>query len=154
MEDEPGITLAKAVKRVNEINPEFVLLTGDIVNRYDEEKHILSPGQLKKDFMLVQRILLDLEVPVFITGGNHDLAFEYMRKFYRLYIGRPVQGKHMDYSFSFGHYKFITFEAFCHYNCSDLAKINSSLTPEQMTWLQTELSSSQRFFITYYVLSL
>ncbi|NMA96113.1 MAG: hypothetical protein GX974_08755 [Clostridiales bacterium] len=143
LEDESEEYLKRAVKRINEVNPEFVLLTGDIASRYDEDKQPLDAQIIEHDYKLVQQILLELKVPLFITAGNHDLAFDFIRDFYREYIARPVKGKSLDYAFSFGDHKFITFEGFCHYDYETLAMVDKSLTLDQLKWLQSELNSAQ-----------
>lgn len=140
--DEPGKDLAIAVKEINKINPEFVLLTGDIASRYDENKQTLDAHIIEHDYRLVQQILLDLKVPIFITAGNHDLAFDFIRGFYRLYFAKPIQGESLDYSFSYGDHRFITFEGFCHYDSNTLAISNKSLDTKQIEWLQSELDSA------------
>jgi predicted MPP superfamily phosphohydrolase len=145
LEDKPGAVLADAVRQINKIMPEFVLLTGDIVNRYDKNKQVLDSRYLEEDYKLVQKILLNLKVPLFITAGNHDLAFKYMRELYRLYISKPTKGEFVNYAFSYGEYRFITFEAFSYYDYRNLKRIKNSLAPEQVEWLKSELIFSQKF---------
>lgn len=56
------------IRDINLINPEFVLHTGDLIN--DGELEALGIPAISRS----REILEELEVPVFIVPGNHDLG--------------------------------------------------------------------------------
>ena len=57
------------VHDVDIINPEFVLLTGDLINEGELEGY-----QGYRYFSKAQRVLGKFQTPVFLTSGNHDLG--------------------------------------------------------------------------------
>ena len=63
------VDLREVINDINIINPEFVLLTGDLVNEGELEEH-----QHHRYFTRAQRTLTELNVPFFPTSGNHDLG--------------------------------------------------------------------------------
>ena len=105
-------------KELEIINPEFVLQTGDLVDN----------GRNEDQFQTVQPLLFDIEVPMFITGGNHDLWYD-GHDYWHQYIN-PV----MDYSFNYGDHHFAGMEMF------DVPTV--TFTAEQMAWLQEDLQQS------------
>ena len=110
--------LRRLIKEFEIINPEFVLQTGDLVDN----------GQDEAQYQLAQELLADLAVPIYLTGGNHDLWYDGHQNWYK-YFGRT-----MDYSFNYGAYHFAGLEMY------DIPSV--TFTPEQMQWLQADLNQS------------
>ncbi len=131
--------LEKALREINIINPEFILLTGDLVNRpYQDQCEI------------AQHTLFRSEAPVFLTVGNHDVGD--MRWFFwkyfgwdRLYSGHEDnEGIHtQNYSFDYGRCHFSGVECYQNYSGFDWQTYGwCSLIGEQVDWLQGDLNST------------
>ena len=118
-------------KELNIIHPEFILQTGDLVDN----------GRQEDQFRLAQELLEEFEVPVFITGGNHDLWHGHAN-WHRYF------GKTMDYSFRYGATRLLGLEMY--------DTPSKTYTAEQMKWLRTELDGSivageeSRIIFTHY----
>lgn len=112
--------LRQIIKEINIIAPEFVLQTGDIVNN----------GLNESEFQLAQEILEACEVPIFVTGGNHDLWYDAHANWNRYF------GTSMNYSFRYGEVRFLGLEM---YNEPPPA---ITYTSAQMEWLRNTLDSS------------
>ena len=65
----PASACATIINDVNIINPEFVLLTGDLVNEGELEDYLGS-----RYYSRAQQLLGEFQVPVFLTAGNHDIG--------------------------------------------------------------------------------
>jgi hypothetical protein len=63
------VDLREVIADVNVINPEFVLLTGDLINEGELEDYLS-----RRYYSHAQRVLGEFAAPVFLTGGNHDLG--------------------------------------------------------------------------------
>jgi 3',5'-cyclic AMP phosphodiesterase CpdA len=79
--------LMDSIKYLNELNPDLVIVSGDLTN----------DAQVQ-EFDLVQEYLDLLEAPKFIIPGNHD-ARKYGIKLYRSRFGEPGQYK-LDLDFT------------------------------------------------------
>ena len=80
----PGV-FASAVKKINLMQPEFVISIGDLIEGYSEDK-----GQWALEWAEFQGKVQQLQMPFFYVPGNHDLANPLMaenwnRKFGRTY---------------------------------------------------------------------
>lgn len=105
------------VKELNIIHPEFILQTGDLVDN----------GRQEDQYRLAQELLEEFEVPIFLTGGNHDLWYGHTN-WHRYF------GKKMDYSFRYGSMRFLGMEMY--------DTPSKTYTAEQMKWLREELNGS------------
>lgn len=146
-------SLAEAlVRKINRIRPNFVLYTGDLISRYGVEKAVLSPEIIWWQVRRVQEILLGLKVPVFVTRGNHDVAFESSRSAWRRYMGWPWDRATDDYSFDYGEYHFTGLDGFVHYDEIHGTSYRRSFTPEQHTWLEEDLhkAASSRLRVLFF----
>ena len=63
------IDFRKVIEDINLINPEFVLLTGDLINEGE-----LEDFNHRRYYTISQRLLNELEVPVYLIAGNHDIG--------------------------------------------------------------------------------
>ncbi len=81
-----------AVAKINELNPDFVVICGDLVNTANEESF--------SDF---KKIKAGLNVPCYCVPGNHDVGNEPMPQslqFYRQVMGEDYYSfEHKGYSF-------------------------------------------------------
>lgn len=141
--EKPGEGLRQVVNQINLLNPDFVLLTGDLISRYGDDDEVLCSNVVRNDMIHAQQLLRKIQVPLFITAGNHDLAYPWIRQLYRRYIGRPVKSHHLNYSFNYGDVTFLTYEGFQYYDDDPPGTTDVSPTPDQTDWLQTELAAAQ-----------
>jgi len=139
----------EVIADMNVIRPEFVLLTGDLVNEGELED--LEGGRY---YTKGQRLLQEFDVPVYLVTGNHDIggwnstpmpagtARNNWRKFFGWpYLGMAGQPLTQNYSFDYGPIHFIGLEAYDNYDGLPEYGDTSFLT-EQLTWLQNEVNSS------------
>jgi len=59
--------------KIKEVNPEFVLVSGDLTNNGEEKSHL--------DFIEYLKAIEDSGVPVYVIPGNHDTENPYSRQF-------------------------------------------------------------------------
>jgi len=127
----------KAVSEINKLRPDFVVITGDLVNDKDNLTQI---AEFKR---ITSRI--NSEIPVYYSPGNHD-------------IGQSPEPEDIDlFINNYGHDRF----SIKHKNCLIMG-LNSciikSKTPDlellQFDWLQKQLSkgkkSNQILIFTHY----
>ncbi|MEA1986480.1 MAG: metallophosphoesterase [Candidatus Marinimicrobia bacterium] len=147
------VDLREVINDINLINPEFVIFTGDIVNEGELEDYLNMRYYTKS-----QRIISELEVPVFITAGNHDLggwedtppiqgtARRDWWKFYGwkwLENGTNFYPYHtQNYHFQYGSQHFIGLEAYDNYD-SFMHTVygDESFTNDQLNYLNSVLST-------------
>ncbi len=118
--DDPNTVpeLSQLLEELGFLNPEFVLQTGDLVDN----------GQLDEHYRIAQSLLEQTQVPVFLTGGNHDLWYDGHQQWQRYF------GSTMDYSFVYGRMRFVGLEMY------DIP--TSTFTASQMRWLREVLEQS------------
>lgn len=118
--DDPNTVseLEAVIGEVNLLNPAFVLQTGDIVDN----------GELESQYIIAQQVLEQLQVPLFLTGGNHDL-WKNGHVNWHAYFGSV-----MDYTFLYDKVRFLGLEMY-----DDPVP---TYTADQMNWLQSRLTAS------------
>ena len=79
----PGI-FAKAVGKVNLLQPEFVLCVGDLIDGGTTDQ-----AKLAAEWNEFEGMVKKLEMPFFHLSGNHDISNPVMAKVWRLRFGRP-----------------------------------------------------------------
>lgn len=120
---EESILYEKAVKRINDLDPAFVFITGDLV-------HDRSNKIQWEEF---RRITSGINAEVFLTPGNHDIGQEPTEKDIEDF--REMFGDDR-FSFSYKKCRFIGFN-------SNLIKAGTpDLEREQREWLMKELSDA------------
>jgi 3',5'-cyclic AMP phosphodiesterase CpdA len=146
------IDLRKVIDDINIINPEFVIMTGDLVNESE-----LEDFENGRCYTKAQRILSELEVPVFVVSGNHDLGGwddtppsqgTSRRDWWRFFGWKWLQYQNhtQDYSFEYNQTLFIGLEAYDNYDSYMYSTYGAeSFTSEQLDWLNNELSDSERY---------
>lgn len=118
--------MEKAIAVVNRLGPDFVVITGDFVNNYDNE------AQLKEFQRLLDKI--DSSIPVYLVPGNHDIKKIEKEGDLKSYIER------------YGYDRF----SFAHRGCHFIG-LNSNLIKEnampyravQDVWLEEELAKAR-----------
>ncbi len=171
---DPGVTtdststldFRAVVDDINIINPEFVLHTGDLVNEGEMEDY-----QNYREYSRSKRLLGELQVPVFLSSGNHDLggwpsnpppAGTARKNWWRFFgwkrLANPPAGapaRTQDYSFDYGPIHFTALEAYIAYDdYLPLYYGAQSFTSAQLSWLTSDLaaaagSTSQVLFYHY-----
>ncbi|MFC2151129.1 metallophosphoesterase [Bacteroidota bacterium] len=157
-EDPEGVTdtselndLYEVIKDINLIQPEFVLLTGDLINEGE-----LEDFECRRNHTRTVELLEKFEVPVYIVPGNHDLGGwdatppsqgTARREWWRFFGWRqheipPANSEYLthDYSFDYGNVHFTGLESYDNYD-SYMYDIYGDLSfiPSQITWLQNDL---------------
>jgi len=148
------VDLREVINDINIINPEFVLLTGDLLNEGELEEH-----QHHRYFTRAQRILTELNVPFFLTSGNHDLGGwsstpppdgtarrTWWQFFGWKYLNDPPSGSPwytQNYSFDYGPVHYIGLEAYINYDgWRDEIYGGTSFTSGQIQWLNDNLAAA------------
>ncbi len=146
--------LYEVIKDINLINPEFVLLTGDLLNEGE-----LEDFECLRNHTMAIELLQLFEVPVYIVPGNHDIGGwedtppvqgTARREWWRFFGWRqreitPTQTTYQshDYSFNYGNIHFTGLEAYDNYDMyMDSVYGYESFTSEQIAWLQNDLAAA------------
>ncbi len=159
--NEPGseddssevVDLREVIQDINIINPEFVLLTGDVVNEGDLENY-----ECWQVLTRARALLSELRVPVYVTAGNHDLSWclsgsppgtsrnDWWRIFGWKRLSDPPPGAPLhtqNYSFDYGPVHFTGMEV---YETLDGWRTDIydhfSFAQEQMEWLENDLAAA------------
>jgi hypothetical protein len=146
--------LRAVIEDINLINPEFVLLTGDLINEGELEDyldwHVYSRSQ---------RLLAEFEVPVYLIAGNHDIGGwdstpppdgTARRDWWRFYgwkrLNNPPPGAPwytQNYSFDYGPVHYMALESYDNYDGWKYSIYGpESFTSGQLQWLDQELIAS------------
>ncbi len=147
------VDLREVINDINIINPEFVLLTGDLVNEGELEEFLD-----KQYYTRSQALLTEFEVPVFVTSGNHDIGGwddtpppdgNARRNWWRFFGWKrcddPPPGAPwytQNYSFDYGPVHYIGLEAYNNYDSWRSSIYGSdSFTSGQIQWLQDDIAA-------------
>lgn len=68
----------KAVEHINRLKPDFVVITGDLVNKPDSEEQLTEFKRITK--------LISSEIPVYVLPGNHDVKNKPDRESIKYYL--------------------------------------------------------------------
>ncbi len=149
-----SMNLRVITRDVNIINPEFVLLTGDLVNEGELEDFLDA-----KYYSRAVMHLNEFAVPVFLTSGNHDIGGwvdtppsdgtarrDWWKFFGWKRLDNPPAGAPahtQDYSFDYGPIHFTGLEAYNNYDEWKYDIYGSdSFTADQLSWLDQDLAAS------------
>jgi len=125
--EKETVLYQKAVDEVNRLNPDFVVITGDIVNKATDS---IQWAEFKRLTSKIKPSIL-----VYITPGNHDIS------------NNPTQQSideyklsHGDDKFSFRHKK----NMFIGFNSCLIKADAPELEQKQFEWLENELKNVKR----------
>lgn len=139
---------------INLINPEFVLITGDLINEGEMED---LAGQ--HWYGWTQRLLSLIQVPIFVVSGNHDIGGwnstpgpqGSARRHWWCYFGWPWLNNSstnwdyhtQDFSFDYNGVQYIGLETYINYDdWRYYIYGNTSMIASQRNWLHSEIAGS------------
>lgn len=118
--------LSEAVSKINDIRPLCVVVTGDLLNKWNDRDQLS---------VFERRIgKIDADIPVFYTPGNHDLPDSIAESIaeYKDRIG------YFRFSYRKKHIAFIGFDSCC------IKYGNAEEENEQFEWLSSELEKNRK----------
>ncbi|MBN8209751.1 metallophosphoesterase [Bacillus sp. NTK071] len=145
VEEKRWLYLQKAIKEVNLKNPDFVVVTGDLMFGQ------LNPLEYIYEYEETYRVLQKLDVPVYLVPGNHDYYAQDATltdgaKYWEQYFGPQY------FSFDYGPYAH-----FLGYNSFDWHKFDRSgngtvsvptwggqIREEQLNWVKQDLAENAK----------
>ena len=148
------VDFREVIKDINIINPSFVIATGDLVNEGELEDY----GYYRQ-YTRFQRLMGELEVPIYLVTGNHDVggwdatpppdctSRQFWWRFFGWpYLASPPPGdaaRTQDYSFDYGSCHFIGMEAYLNYDgCMSAIYGSQSFRSAQTAWLSSDLAAA------------
>ena len=156
--DTSGIAdFSAVIADLNLIRPEFVILTGDVVNEGELEEY-LGMYELGR----AQEMFTRLRDPIFVSSGNHDIGGwrstpppdgtsrkNWWRYFGWPFLGNPPAGDphhSQDYSFDYGDLHVVGLESYINSGAYDSYRQEiwgpQSFTSQQMSWLGADLAAA------------
>jgi hypothetical protein len=149
-----SVDLRAVIQDINLINPEFVLITGDLVNEGELEDYM--------DWRVYSRAqgqLYEFNTPTFLVSGNHDIggwgstpppAGTARRDWWRFFgwprLSDPPPGapEHtQNYSFDYGSLHLVGLEAYNNYDMWLSSIYGSDSFPmSQLSWLNMDLAAA------------
>lgn len=148
------VDFREVIKDLNIIRPEFVVITGDLINEGELEEY-----QNLHYVAKAKNILANLEIPVYLTSGNHDIGgwdstpppdgssrvnwWDFFGWSWLNNSSASWPYHTQDYSFDYGPTHFSCLEGYINYDDYLLDVYgDQSFTASQMTWLHNDLSST------------
>jgi len=148
------LDLREVMNDIDIINPEFVFLTGDLVNEGELEEFLD-----RRYYTRAQRALSDFRVPLYLTAGNHDIGGwtstpppdgTARRTWWRFFgwnrLENPPPGAPwytQNYSFDYGPVHYTALESYVNYDSWRYSIYGpDSFTSGQMQWLASDLASA------------
>ncbi|MCX6334424.1 MAG: metallophosphoesterase [Bacteroidia bacterium] len=125
--EKETVLYEKAVEKINNLKPDFVVITGDFVHNSE------SPEQIA-EFKRITA-LIDPKIPVYYTPGNHDLG------------QTPDEASLRNYQKNYGNDRFsFTHKGsfFIGFNSSFIKAKLAEPEQEQYNWLVKKLKKSQK----------
>jgi hypothetical protein len=133
--------LTTLVNRINVLRPDLVVCTGDVISRYDERKRALPARTIRWQIRQAVELLAPLEVPLYVTLGNHDAAFEATRGDWYAAMGGGWNGGTDEYSLDWGRVHLAMLDCYAHYDEQNV-QLRSSFAEGQLAWLRADLAST------------
>jgi hypothetical protein len=148
------VDLREVFADINIINPEFVLLTGDVINEGELEDFLN-----RRYYSRTQRLLAESQVPIYVTTGNHDVGGwdatpppdgTARRDWWRFFgwgrLDDPPPGAPwytQNYSFDYGPVHYIGMDSYLNYDgWRYVIYGDRSFTAGQMQWLADDLAAA------------
>lgn len=77
------LVFEKAVRKLNVMQPEFVISVGDLIEGYTDK-----PERMNEEWQQFQGFVKDLKMPFFYVPGNHDISNAAMKTEWEKRLGR------------------------------------------------------------------
>ncbi len=119
----PGV-FASAVKKLNLLQPEFVLTVGDMIEGYTEDEVVLE-----EEWRVFNAYLEGFDMPFFYVPGNHDISTPTMARMWEAKYGRRY------YSFVYKDVLFICLDS------QDGQNQSAGLGEEQIAWAKSAIAA-------------
>ncbi len=123
----PGVFM-EGIKRLNLLQPEFVMSVGDLIEGYTEDEN-----QLLREWEEFDGFIDQLEMPFFYLPGNHDITNKVMQDFWKKRFG-PTH-----YYFKYKDVLFLCVDSEDNYRGSGRGTIGD----EQYEWVEKVLEENQ-----------
>lgn len=118
----------RAIKEVNRLHPDFVVITGDLVNAKNNQSQIDEFKRITSE--------ISSDIPVYYTPGNHDVGQSPSREDIDLFVANYGFDR-----FSFKHKGSL----FIGINSSIIKSATPILEQQQFDWLKNEISENKGF---------
>jgi 3',5'-cyclic AMP phosphodiesterase CpdA len=129
--DGDAIRWQTTVNKINNINPAFVIDTGDHVQNWSDKPKLALYKSIAKN--------INPTIPLYHLPGNHDIGDTPTASRYPDYLAEFPNGHSVPwYSFTYGNNLFICLDSMILKNPSGYPDANSA----QMSWLQTTLADA------------
>ncbi len=152
MQDRTAL-VESLLSRIKELGPDLVVITGDLITRYDEAKRPLPASTIRWQIAWLREHLPGLDVPLYVTVGNHDVAFDATRPDWYAAMGGGRRGATDDFSLDWGCFHLTMMDCFAHYDDRN-SVLATSFMPQQLDWLADDLraaaSSAKRLLFLHY----
>lgn len=122
----PGV-FADAIRKVNLLQPEFVICVGDLIEGYTKDKR-----DLQKQWQELDELVTQLDMPFFYVPGNHDISNPVMRETWQQRYGR-----------SYYHFVYHKVLFLCLNSESGQFEKSGHLSAPQLEYFQTTLNQHQ-----------
>ena len=154
--------LMSVIADINIINPNFVILTGDLVNEGELEEYLNA-----RYFSIGKNSLGQLNVPVYLVSGNHDIggwddtpmpAGTSRLNWYHFFGWDILENPNgiypyrtQNYSFTYNDINFMAMESYVNYE-NYLPEVYDyySFTDNQMEWLSNEITTDEDTNVLFY----
>jgi hypothetical protein len=124
-----------------DVRPDLILNTGDLISRYDSLGRPHSKAAIALQLRIVRRHLLSLRIPQFVTPGNHDVAFPFIRRLWNRWMGGSPDGESDNLSFAFRGARFLGLDRSLEYDRNH-GVVRRRMTACQRQWLTAELEKA------------
>lgn len=125
--EKETILYQKAIDKVNSLNPDFVVITGDLVNKLSDSTQLAEFDRITAE--------IKHSIPVYFSPGNHDIGNNPTQQSIDAY-----RSLHGDDKFSFKHKK----NRFIGFNSCIIKDNSPELEQKQFEWLEKELKNAYR----------
>ncbi len=139
-------SIKKCIEEINLLNPDFVLISGDLVFGQ------LYPFEYQREYPLCYDLIQRFDVPTYLAPGNHDGYYRFREdglKFWEEYFGP------LNYSFNYGDYHFQAINSYDFPAWKRAAILfvaigwGGSISDSQLDWIETDLQENQDATLTF-----
>ncbi len=121
----------------DEIKPDFIIDTGDVISRYGRAKKPLPQRVIRTQIRAAHKAFLGLGIPYFLTPGNHDMAFPNSRDYWKRLMGGEWADDLHDFAFTYRNIRFLALDRSVRYDKNNKA-VSFRVPPAQKRRLLKE----------------